>query len=251
MAKKIFNLSLQLAKAGFKLRNEGSYLGILWYLLNPLLLFILILFVFLGNLGTDIPNYPMYVLMGIIMFNLFSQATNDSSKLFSRDYRELVKSINFSKEAVVLGSTIKFIFSHLFEFALLVFFMFFFGGYFPGILFYPLILIFFIIFIYSWSLIISSITVYFFDLEHIWGFMVRLIWLATPIFYSVEKGSPIYIANLFNPFFYFITISRDAVVYGIFPPTWMILGAIFFSLLSFLIALIVFNKLKYKFPELV
>jgi ABC-2 type transport system permease protein len=251
MAKKIFNLSLQLAKAGFKLRNEGSYLGILWYLLNPLLLFILILFVFSKNLGADIPNYPMYILIGIIMFNLFSQSTTDSSKLFVRDYRELVKSINFPKEALVLGSTIKFLFSHIFEFALLVFFMFFFGGYFPGILFYFFILTFFIIFIYSWSLIISSVTVYFNDLENIWAFFIRLVWLATPIFYSVEKGSSLFIANLFNPFYYFITISRDILIYGTIPQTWMMLGAIFFSLLSFLIGLIIFNKLKYKFPELV
>ncbi|MBD3260723.1 MAG: ABC transporter permease, partial [Candidatus Altiarchaeales archaeon] len=73
--KRLWGLSLSIAEAEFKLRNEGSYLGILWYLLEPLLMFILLLFVFSKSLGQDIPHYPLYLLVGIIVFNFFQKVT--------------------------------------------------------------------------------------------------------------------------------------------------------------------------------
>src|SRR4030042_3140482 len=89
------DLSLEIAKSSFKLRNEGSYLGIFWYLLNPLLLFLLLLLVFSDRLGNSIPSYPLYLLLGIVIFNFFQQATTESTKIIVRDYGELIKSINF------------------------------------------------------------------------------------------------------------------------------------------------------------
>ena len=67
--KKTITLSVALARAHFKLRNEGIYLGIAWYLLNPLLLFAILFFVFSDRLGSSIPYYPAYLFLGIIMFN--------------------------------------------------------------------------------------------------------------------------------------------------------------------------------------
>ena len=119
--KHFFELSFQIAKSGFKLRNEGSYLGILWYLLNPLLLFVLLLLVFADRLGNEIPMYPLYLLLGIVMFNFFQQTTSESTRIVLVDYRDLVKSINFPREAIVLGAVLKFLFSHFFE--ILLFFL--------------------------------------------------------------------------------------------------------------------------------
>ena len=96
--KEFLHLSLEIAKAQFKLRNEGSYLGVLWYLLNPILMFLLLLFLFSQRLGGDIPYYPLYLLLGIIMYNFFQQVTSFSLGSM-KDNREIMKSINFSREA--------------------------------------------------------------------------------------------------------------------------------------------------------
>ncbi|MCH7640633.1 ABC transporter permease [Patescibacteria group bacterium] len=93
-------LSLALAKANFKLRNEGTYLGILWYLLNPLLLFALLFLIFFDRLGQNIEQYPLYLLLGIIMFNFFQQATTEATKIIDQN-RHLIKSINFPKESLI------------------------------------------------------------------------------------------------------------------------------------------------------
>ena len=67
--KRFWDLSFYLAKSGFKLRNEGSYLGIIWYLLNPILFFCLLFVVFSQSLGSEIENYAIYLFIGIIIFN--------------------------------------------------------------------------------------------------------------------------------------------------------------------------------------
>lgn len=249
--KSSLGLSFQLAKAGFKLRNEGSYLGILWYLLNPLLLFILLLLVFSDRLGSGIQNYPLYLLLGIIIFNFFQNATTESTKTIIRDYSWIIKSINFPRESLIGSIVLKTFFSHLFEIILFIIFLLFFKGFLAGLLFYPVILIFLCIFIFGASLILSSLTVYFVDLENIWFFLSRLIWLGTPIFYAIGGQTRLFYVNLLNPLYYFITIAREIIVYSRVPELWMIFMAIGYSLLFLLIGLLIFNKLKIKFAEMI
>ncbi len=249
--KQVFGLSFQLAKAGFKLRNEGSYLGILWYLLNPLLLFLLLLLVFSDRLGNNIPNYPIYLLLGIIIFNFFQNSTAESAKIITRDYGGIIKSINFPRESLIGSLVLKNLFSHLFEIILLIVFILIFKSSLAGLVFYPIILLFFCMFIFGACLILSSLTVYLVDLENIWFFGSRLIWLGTPIFYVIGGQTRLFYINLLNPLYYFITIAREIIIHSRIPELWMIFGAIGYSLLFLLAGMIIFNKLKVKFAEMI
>lgn len=249
--KSFLGLSLQLAKAGFKLRNEGSYLGILWYLLNPLLLFILLFLIFSDRLGVGIPSYPLYLLLGIIIFNFFQKATTESTKTIIKDYRGIIKSINFPRESLIGGIVLKTLFSHLFEIILFIIFLLIFGGSLIGLLFYPLILLIFCFFVFGSSLILASLTVYFIDLENIWFFVSKLIWLGTPIFYAIGGQTRLFYLNLLNPLYYFITIAREIIIYSRIPELWMIAGALGYCLLFLIIGLLIFNLLKIKFAEMI
>lgn len=250
MFKKTLNLSLALAKAEFKLRNEGTYLGIFWYLLNPLLMFLVLLAVFSNRLGAHIPHYPLYLLLGIIIFNFFRQATLESTKIIDEN-RWLIKSINFSRQTLVSSLVLKTLFSHTFEIILFIIFLFIFNAPLHGIIFYPLILFLLLVFIYGASLILSSLAVYFVDLDNIWMFFSFLLWFATPIFYSIESQGWLFRLNLANPLYYFITIARDLIIYTKTPEIWIILGALFYSLLFLGVGLLVFNRLKKKFAEMI
>ncbi|OQB44503.1 MAG: Teichoic acid translocation permease protein TagG [Parcubacteria group bacterium ADurb.Bin159] len=250
MLKKGLNLAVVLAKMEFKLRNEGSYLGIFWYLLNPILTFFVLLIVFGNKLGQNIPNYSLYLLLGIIMFNFFRQVTIESTKII-QDNRWLIKSINFPREILINSIILKTLFSHIFEIILFTALLFIFKAPFWGIIFYPLILLFFCFFIYGFSLILSSLAIYFIDLNNIWLFAISLIWLGTPIFYTIENQGWLFKLNLLNPCYYFITIARDLIIYTKSPEIWMVLGAIFYSLLFLIIGKYIFSKLKYKFAELI
>ena len=144
--KQFLGLSFSLAVSEFKLRNEGSYLGIFWYLLNPVLMFILLMAVFSANLGTGIPSYPIYLLIGIIMFNFFQKTTIESTKIIMQ-HNAMIKSIKFPHNALIGSIVLKTLFSHFFEIIVLAVFLVLFGVPLSGLIFYPLILVFFCLFV--------------------------------------------------------------------------------------------------------
>ena len=246
-----FSLSLAIAKAGLKLRNEGSYLGVLWYLLNPLLMFTLLLLIFSDRLGGGIPSYPLYLLLGIIIFNFFQQTTREATRLIIRDFRGVLRSINFSREALIGSIVLKGLFSHLFEVILFIAFLLIFRHSLIGMLAYPIILFFLYIFVFGCCLILSALTVYFVDLKNIWVFASTLIWLGTPIFYAIGGQTRLFYFNLLNPLYYFITIARELIIYNKLPELWMLAGGACYSLLFLIIGLLIFGKLKIKFAEMV
>jgi len=248
--KSIIGLAIQLAKVEFKLRNEGSYLGVFWYLLNPILTFALLFLVFSISLGNNIPKYPLYLLLGIIMFNFFQSSTLESTKLM-RDNNRLIKSIGFPRESLIIGLILKNLFSHLFEFIIFICFFICLGLNLISILFYLPIIILFLLFVFGFSLLLSSLAVYFVDLDNIWNFAIRLIWLGTPIFYAIDGQNHLFFFNLINPLYYFITLSRDLVIYNKMPEMWIILGSVGCTLIFFVLGIFVFNKLKIKMAELI
>ena len=248
--KSILGLAFQFSKAEFKLRNEGSYLGIFWYLLNPILTFALLFLVFSNRLGNDIPQYPLYLLLGIIMFNFFQASTIEATRTILNNHL-LIKSINFPRESLVLGVILRNLFSHLFEIVIFIGFLLFFGKSLIMMMLYVPIIFLFFLFTYGFCLLLSSLAVYFVDLDNIWNFAIKLIWLGTPVFYAIGGQENLFLLNKLNPIYYFITLSRDLVVYNKIPETWIILGTVGFSM-SFLIAgVLIFNKLKNGMGELI
>ena len=246
--KKKLELSLSLAKAGFKLRNEGSYIGVFWYLLEPLIIFS-IFFTIRNIVGIGIENYAAYLLLGLIMFNFFRKTTSESIRAITNN-AGLIKSIKLNKEVFIVSAVIKSIFSHFFEIILFIAVLFFSGVQIVNILFYPLIFTFFCMFVLGISFIVCTIGTYLVDFGNIWNIFMRILWFATPIFYSSNLKLPVNI-NHFNPLYYFITITRGVVVYGQIPISWMVIGMILFSFGFFLLGIFIFEKFKHKFSEMI
>jgi len=248
--RRFFNLSIELAKASFKQRNEGSYLGILWYLLNPILTFAILYLVFSRNLGLDIPHYYLYLLIGILMFNLFQRITSESVRIIEF-HRGIIKSVRFTHEALPFSVVLHALFSHFFETILLFGVVILSGTSFTGLVFYPFILASFCLFNYGLALFLSSLTVYIVDLDGVWAFFVRIIWLGTPIFYSLSPDNIFFFINYFNPLYFFITAARDIFIFSTFPDLFIIMGLLTYSLLSFIIGSVTFNFLKNRFAEMI
>src|SRR5580658_8866843 len=70
----------ELVRTDFKIRYQNSILGYLWSLLRPLLLFLILYFVFTRflKIGNSIPHYPVYLLLGILFWNFFVEVTMGS-----------------------------------------------------------------------------------------------------------------------------------------------------------------------------
>jgi ABC-type polysaccharide/polyol phosphate export permease len=244
-------LSNQLAITDFKLKNEGSFLGLLWYVFNPILLFTLVYFVFNNNLGSNIHYYSLYLLLGILMFNFFQSITLESIRTIINENHYLIKSINFPRESLVIAIVIKNIFSHLIEILLFGILLAFFGINFLNIFLYLIILFFFSLFLIGLSLILSSATVYVVDLDNIWNFATKLLLFATPIFYVIENNIYLFYANLINPLFYYLSFARDIIIYNSIPELYIIYGSILFSIIFFILGIFIFKKLNKRMAELI
>src|SRR3990167_4499788 len=88
----------ELVVTDFKLRYQGSALGYLWSLLKPLLLFAILYVIFVEFLrfGSDVEHFPLYLLLGIVLWGFFTEATNQGIQaIVSRG--DLIRKINFPK----------------------------------------------------------------------------------------------------------------------------------------------------------
>lgn len=247
--RKIVELSSSLAKAKFKLRNEGSYLGIFWYLLEPLSTFGILLLLGKALSQNVIEKYPLYLLWGLILFNFLMAVTNSSIKAIVAN-GEFIKSMKISQETFVLSTLIQYVYSHVFEIIILMGLSVYLNVSLAGFLIYPAIFILFCFFILGCSFILATVGVYIRDLSNVWPICARLLWFATPIFYATEdKQHLLYIFNLFNPLAYFISLARDVVVYNTVPSavTMGVVGVM--SISVFCIGLWTFECHKAKFAE--
>jgi len=251
-AVRIIKISFSLALANFRLHIEGSYLGIFWYLLSPLALFVVILFIKNSAFSNhEITNYPIYLIIGITGLHFFQQVISRSINIISSQ-ASYIKSMSGIKPLIlVLASVFQSTFSHLFEFLMVVGFLIYFKISLLGLLLYPLLLFFFVLLLLGIALIFSTIGVYIRDLDNIWLVFSQLLLLVTPIFYIAKSDSLIYKFNLFNPLFYFLEIFRGLTIYENFPPFWMIGVFVFISSTIFIIGWLIFNRYSKKFAELV
>ena len=97
----------EMIKTDFKLRYQGSLIGYLWSILKPLLMFTIMYFVFIRFLRFDdgTPHYAIGLLIGMVTWNFFSEATNmGMMSIVSRG--DLLRKLNFSKEIIVISSVV-------------------------------------------------------------------------------------------------------------------------------------------------
>ncbi|MFH1995648.1 MAG: hypothetical protein ABIJ27_01470, partial [Candidatus Omnitrophota bacterium] len=118
---KVLRLSFHLAITNFKLKNEGSFLGICWYLLEPLLMFLVILLVRSAIIESAISHYPIYLLIGLIIFNFFRKTTASSLSAISGNIG-ILKSMKIATESFVIADVVQALISHVFEMLILAVF---------------------------------------------------------------------------------------------------------------------------------
>jgi len=239
---------MNLAKTDLKLMTEGSILGYLWYILNPLLFFVILFFVFSNFFSENIDNYALYILLGLLLWVFFLNSTTMAVRSMNNP---LIKSINFPLEILVVSKIIASMFLHFFSVIIFVLFLIWFNIPLLGLIYYIPIFILFFFFVLGISFFISSINIYFDDLEKIWSFFTKLLFFATPIFYSLTVESSLFVFNLYNPIYYFITGAREFIIFSSTPQLQIILGMVGYSAFALFVGYFVFYKLKNKFAELI
>lgn len=246
--KKYRHLLVELVRKDLKVKYKRSYLGILWTLLNPLLMMIVLTMVFSTIFKRDIPNFPVYLLTGKIMFDFFAQATNGAMGSVIGG-SSLIKKVYIPKYIFPL-SKVLFAFVNLgFSLIALILVMIVTKTHFDLILIIlPLPLIYILIFSIGIGLILATYTVFFRDIMHLYGVILTAWMYFTPLFYPPEiiPSKIMWILKL-NPLYHMIQMLRNIVLYNQIPTMGDHIVCFSFGIIALLTGLIVFYKKQDEF----
>ena len=237
----------ELVMREFKRKYSRSFLGVIWSVLNPLLTMGVISLFFTQLLGRDTPNFPVYVLTGLLIFQLFTNATNSAMTTLVDSKAMLIK-VKFPLEVFVVAKICSSIVDFALSFVAYVVILLVFRV--PSsryMFFYPVILLCVILFVIGTSFVLSVAYVYFGDIKHLWSVVTMMVMWASAVFWSIDvlEGAPAFIARA-NPVFNFINSARLVMLWQQFPSFWQNFQMIAWSIGVFVVGLRVFKKNKVK-----
>lgn len=188
-SKKNRALLAELVRTDFKLRYQGSVLGYTWSLLRPLLLFVILYIVFARflKLGTEIPHFPVYLLLGLVLWNFFAEMTSQSlGSIVGRG--DLIRKIRIPRWMVVISSSISALINlGLTLIVIIVFMIFNHVDLMRTALWFPLELVQLYVLALGLSLFLSAFFVRYRDMSYIWEVFLQAGFYATPIIYPLSR----------------------------------------------------------------
>lgn len=239
----------QLVIRDIKLKYRRSYLGYLWSILNPLMLMTVLLVVFSNLFKFDIPNFPLYLLSGQILFNFMVEATSLSVTSITGN-GSLLKKVYVPKYIFTVSKVGSSLVNLVFSFGALFIVMLITRAEISiSIIFIPFVLLQVFIFSLGLGLWLASISVFFRDIQYLWGVFVTMWMYLTPIFYPVTIISEEYqsIYRNINPMFSYIDQFRQVILNAQFPELNSTLLGSFFALATLILGSWYFNKKQDEF----
>ena len=231
-------------------RYKNSILGVLWSFLNPLLQLAVYALIFPLILKNDIPYYTIFGCVGIIPWTFFTTTVNQAAFTIIAN-GNIIKKVYFPREilpiSVVTSNAVNFVISTIIILAFVIIYGL---GVTPYMLLYPFILLIQYILLLGISFILSSITVYFRDLEHIIGIILMVMFYATPIVYSLDTlPEPFVTIMQLNPMAHIIEGYRSIFYYQTMPNMNNLLILLALSIILLPIGYFIFKKLQKAFAE--
>jgi len=235
----------------FKVRYRNMSLGVLWSLLNPLIMMSVLTFITTQIFAnSSIKNYPLAVLCGLVPFNFFSLAwlTGTVSLL---ENGPLIKRVPVPRQIFPIASVLSNCLHLIIQISLLLVGVLIFGR---GVNIYwlwlPVLWVLEIIFVLGLALTFSAVNVYVRDTRYVVESANTILFWLVPIFYSFaaipDRFKPVY---EFNPVAALVMMMRTILLEGRAPVTSTLRNLIFVSIFTFVTGWFVFGKLKQNFYE--
>lgn len=250
-------LILELTKRDFKNRYAGSMLGIFWAFIQPLMMMMILWFVFTVGLKASVSNngvpFVVWFFTGMIAWNFFADGFVVSSNVFN-EYAFLVKKVNFR---VSILPIVKLLASAVLHgvFLLILAAVLIANGYYPRWswlqTFYYMGALFCLLTSLSWMS--ASLNVFLKDVGQIIGIVVQFGFWLTPVIWNSSQVPEPYVRFLkLNPMYYIVEGYRDSLIEG--TPFWTVgplLTAYFwgFTSIVFVLSIAIFRKLRPHFAD--
>ena len=232
-------------------KYKGSFLGVLWSFVNPLLTTLVYAIVFPIILKSSEPHYVTFIVIGILPWTYFTTVIMQGTTTILMN-AGIIKKVYFPREILPISVNTSGLINFLISCVIICIFLICSGiGFSWYILFLPLIIITQYIFQQGLVFITSAINVYVRDAEYIINFIINMLFYATPILYSAQmfENSPLKWIIYLNPMATIINCYRDILYYQSMPHIKSLLVVLLGSCLLFYIGLKIFKKLERGFAE--
>lgn len=253
----------ELVKTDFKLRYQGSILGMAWSVVKPLMLFgvMYVVFVRFLKFSDGTPTFTISLLCGTCLWSFFSEATSvGMQSIVGRG--DLLRKVHFPNYIIVASTTMGSLISLGINLIVVIVFGFFSNAQYTWhVLLVPFNVAQLYLLALACALILSTMYVYFHDVAHIWEVVLQAMFYSIPIIYPLSMVSNRYpvIAKLMlmNPAAQAIMDIRHNLVAPDYVPTvWTMIANPFIALLPYLMTVVllvigihVFRKHSRKFAE--
>lgn len=238
----------EIIKRNFASKYKGSVLGILWSVIKPLLIMILMTIIFSTLFKRSIENYPVYILSGKCLYDFFNLGTN--SGLYAiRLNQNILKTTSAPKSIFIIGGILSEVINLVISLIILLGVMLATNAafYFDKIILSIIPLISLTIMILGLGFMLSIFSVYYSDVQHLWGVVTQMGMYASAIFYPMDIiPEPFHQYLILNPIFWAIDQFRSFVMLGIIPNVNYILNLLIFSSIILVIGIIIFKKYQNK-----
>ena len=232
-------------------KYKGSFLGVLWSFVNPLLQVVVYAIVFPYILKIQMENYLIFLICGIIPWTWFTTSLTQATSCITNN-ANLIKKVYFPRSIIPISVVTSGLINFLISCIVILLFVIFGGlGLSWHLIFLPVIAIIQYVVLLSASFLLSAINVYVKDVEYLVIFFINMMFYATPILYSIDLFNGGWLIWLFrlNPMAHLINAYRD-VFYVHHVPNFVNLGLLFIiSLILLVICYKIFDKLEKKFAE--
>lgn len=260
ISKKNRILLSELVRTDFKLRYQGSVLGYAWSLLRPLMLFLILYVVFVKflKLGGDIPHYPIYLLLGIVLWSFFAEMTSLSlGSIVGRG--DLIRKIRIPRWIIVLSSSVTALINLGLNLIVVgVFLVLNHVDITRSIILLPLFLVQLYLFSLGVSLILATAFVKYRDVTHIWEVALQGLFYLTPILYPLSLITK----QLFQKILMispiatavqdarFVTVTRETLtIGGVYGSNYARLIPYFITIATLLVGIFYFKSQAKNFAE--
>lgn len=254
----------EMVKTDFKLRYQGSIIGHLWSILKPFMMFTIMYLVFMRFLKFDdgTPHYAVSLLLGMVTWNFFTEATN-MGMLSIAARGDLLRKISFPKEIIVISSIIGAAINYGINIAVVMLFAIINGVQLDfGVLMLLPAFVELITFATGLAFILSSFFVKYRDMGPIWELVLQAGMYSTPIIYSItyiiQRGhTGVAKIMMMNPIAQVVQDLRHHIVFDgatiswdIYDNKWMVAVPYLISIVVFIIGFTIFKKNSKKFAEI-
>jgi ABC-2 type transport system permease protein len=233
----------ELVRTDFKLRYQGSVLGYAWSLLRPLLMFVILYVVFTKflRIGGDVEHYPVYLLLGIVLWNFFNEMTVQSlSSIVGRG--DLIRKIRIPRWIIVFSSSISALINLALNMVVIAIFLILSGVHITiNIIWLPFIALEIYLFGLGLSLFLAAAFVKFRDVSYIWDVLLQAGFYLTPVIYPLTVIHSVTLQKLLllNPMSQAIQDARYSLVTSDATTIWKVFNGGWYALIPFIVVAIV------------